>query len=63
MEREILLTDEKFNAAYLIIAEIVAKHGDKYLPIFKRLHEEKLQRKANADLKAIALSAVSYMVD
>ena len=59
MEKDIILTDEKLQAAYVIIAEIVTKYGDKYLPIFKRLHEEKLQRLANADLKAIAQQVLS----
>lgn len=53
------LTEEKFNAAYIIIAAIVTKYGDKYLPIFKRMHEEKLQRQANADLQRIAKDIVS----
>lgn len=59
MEKNLILTDEKLQAAYVIIAEIVTKYGDKYLPIFKRLHEEKLQRQANADLKAIAQQVLS----
>lgn len=53
------IPDEKFNLAYTIIAEIVTKYGDKYLPIFKRMHEEKLQRQANADLQRIAKAIVS----
>lgn len=59
MEKDKILTDEKLQAAYVIIAGIVTKYGDKYLPIFKRLHEEKLQRQANADLKAIAQQVLS----
>ncbi len=58
MEKNKTLTDEKFDTAYLIIAGIVTKYGDKYLPIFKRLHDEKQQRQADADLKAIALNAL-----
>jgi hypothetical protein len=31
MDCEDVLSNEKFNAAYLIIAEIITKCGDKYL--------------------------------
>lgn len=54
MKQTKILTDETFNTAYMIIAGIVTKYGDAYLPVFKRMHEEKQQRQANADLKAIA---------
>ena len=49
------VTTEMLDTAYMIIARIVARDGDKYLPIFKRLHDEKAQRKADADLKTIAI--------
>ena len=54
-----ILNDETFNAAYFIIAGIVTKYGDTYLPVFKRIHEEQQQRQANVDLKAIALQVLS----
>ncbi len=61
MKQTDTLTEEKFNAAYQIIAAIVTKYGDKYLPVFKRMHEEKLQRRANADLQMIAKSVASQI--
>ena len=59
MQAHTTVTNEMLDAAYIIIARIITEHGDKYLPIFKRLHEEKQQRKADADLKAIALQVLS----
>lgn len=53
------ITTEMLDAAYIIIASIVARNGDKYLPVFKRLHDEKAMRKADADLKAIAILTAS----
>ena len=49
--------DEKLEKAYFIMAEIIRDHGEKYLPIFKRLHEEREKRKANMDLISIAIKA------
>lgn len=48
------VTDEKLQSAYLIIAGIVKQHGEKYLPIFKRMHEEIEVRKAQKNLLEIA---------
>ncbi|MBW7941447.1 MAG: hypothetical protein H3C64_03385 [Candidatus Kuenenia stuttgartiensis] len=59
MKQTDTLTEEKFNAAYQIIAAIVTKYGDKYLPIFKRMHEEKQLRQANAELEMIAKTVAS----
>lgn len=58
MTKEKTVTDARLEEAYTIMAAIIRDHGDKYLPIFKRLHEERLQRKANSDLKEIALQIV-----
>lgn len=55
MAKEKTVTDQRLDEAYAIMAQIIRDHGDKYLPIFKRLHEERLQRKANSELKEIAL--------
>jgi hypothetical protein len=49
------LSDDTLQKAYVIIAGIVTEHGEKYLPIFKRLHEEVEVRKAQRDLLAIAI--------
>ena len=55
MAKEKTVTNEMIEEAYRIIAGIVRDHGDKYLPVFKRLHEERAHRQANQDLKNIAL--------
>lgn len=55
MQKEKVVTDEQVEKAYGIIARIVRDYGDQYLPIFKRLHEEREARKAKNDLKNIAL--------
>jgi hypothetical protein len=55
MTRQTKVTDTMLDDAYIIMAGIIRNHGEKYLPIFKRLHEERLQRKADSDLKKIAL--------
>lgn len=57
MKQTKILTEETFDTAYMIIAGIVTAYSDAYLPVFKRMHEEKQQRQANADLKAIAAIA------
>ncbi|OSZ82567.1 hypothetical protein CAP35_04680 [Chitinophagaceae bacterium IBVUCB1] len=49
------MTDENLQTAYLIIAGIVKKHGDVYLPIFKRVHEEVELRKKQNDLLLLAM--------
>ena len=54
MSKEIV-TDEELEKPYKIIAKIVRDYGDKYLPIFQRIHDEVERRKANQGLKDIAL--------
>lgn len=55
MTKTTIVTDDMLDTAYSIMAAIIRDHGEKYLPIFKRLHEERLQRKARNNLKEIAL--------
>lgn len=55
MRQQKTVTDEQLEKAHGIMARIVRDYGDQYLPIFKRLHEEKAARQANSDLKNIAL--------
>ncbi len=43
------------RSAYEIAASMVAKHGDKYLPIFERLDKEIQTRKQQEHIKAKAL--------
>lgn len=50
------LTDENLQAAYKIIAGIVSQHGETYLPIFKRVHEEVELRKKQNDLLSLAIT-------
>ncbi|MES2479447.1 MAG: hypothetical protein V4561_10185 [Bacteroidota bacterium] len=50
---------EELEEAYAIIADIIRKRGEKFLPIFKRLHEEVLQRRVNQSLIDIALQVSS----
>jgi len=61
LKKEFTVTDENIEKAYIIMAQIIQKYGDKYLPIFKRIHEEREARKANQDLKNIALQVASNM--
>lgn len=56
-----IVTDEMLEEAYQIMARIVRDYGDKYLPVFKRLHEEREVRKANQGLKDIALQVARDM--
>jgi len=49
------ITLELLDEAYKASAEIVKLHGDKYLPIFIRMHKEIEQRKNNQFYKEIAL--------
>lgn len=55
MMQQRTVSDEDVEKAYKIMATIVRNHGDKYLPVFKRLHDEMETRKAKRDLKNIAL--------
>ena len=57
------LTEEQIKHAYQIAAKVVRLHGDKYLPIFQRLHIEMEKIKQNEQIKAIALSVSSDIVD
>lgn len=55
------ITEEVLEEAYRIMARIVRDYGEKYLPIFKRLHEEREIRKAKQELKDIALQIAQNM--
>lgn len=62
MTKAKIVTDTMLDEAYAIMAAIIRDHGEKYLPIFKRLHEERLQRQANNDLKNIALQVAQKKI-
>lgn len=53
-----MVTDEQLDAAHIITANIVIEYGEKYLPVFKRIHEEVRERKAQKDLLAIAADLI-----
>lgn len=55
------VTDEMLEQAYIIMAKIIRDHGEKYLPVFNRLHKEREARKAKQDLKNIALQIAGDM--
>lgn len=55
------VSDEDVAKAYKIMAGIVRDHGDKYLPVFQRLHDEMEARKAKQGLKDIALQIAQDM--
>lgn len=61
LKKRISVTDENIDQAYIIMARIIHAYGDKYLPIFKRIHEERELRKANQDLRNIALQVAEKM--
>ena len=46
--------DERLEKAYSAMAEFVTAYGDAYLPIFRRLHDEREQRNANQSLLDLA---------
>lgn len=63
MRRTIVMNEnvstEQLQKIYLLAAEIVKKHGDVYLPTFRRIHEELQIRKELDLLKDIALKIAS----
>lgn len=56
------ITDEQIETAYIIIAKIIRDYGDRYIPIFKRVHDERERRKADMRLKNIALQVAENLV-
>lgn len=53
------ITVEELQASYRSAAKIVARYGDAYLPVFKRLHEEVQKLERASEIKTIALSVAS----
>lgn len=54
-----IFTYEEVKKIHAIAAKIVAKHGDTYLPLFIRVHEELEKSRLQNDMKAIALKIAS----
>lgn len=48
------VTDTMLEECYIMMANIVKDHGELYLPIFERLHEELKIRKSKKDLIGLA---------
>ena len=48
------ITPELIMKAYRIIADIINRHGDTYLPLFERLHVEVQKYKEQQDLITLA---------
>tara|TARA_R110002072_G_scaffold44269_1_gene123980 strand:+ start:537 stop:725 length:189 start_codon:yes stop_codon:yes gene_type:complete len=59
MPKEITL--KQLKNTYLQAANIVAVHGEKYLPIFERLESEYMERKKKIDTLNRALKAAKNM--
>ena len=57
MVKKVIITDEQFEKAYRIAATIVRDHGDKYLPVFKRIEEERKKRSCDLELLKLALQS------
>jgi hypothetical protein len=53
------ITDEMIEDCYKIAAEVVKKHGEVYLPIFERMHNEREARIKNRDLMQIAIEVAN----
>lgn len=56
------ISDIDLNNAYVQAAQIVAKYGDKYLPIFERLENEYFERKKKTATMERAME-VAFSVD
>ena len=52
------ITDEQLRECYAVMAEVITRYGDCYLPIFERIHKELETRKERQALldKALKLS-------
>lgn len=55
MRNNEVLKEENLEKAYIMMARIVRDYGDKYMPIFQRVHDIRNTYKAKQDLKNIAL--------
>jgi hypothetical protein len=53
------VSDDLVEEAYTAIASIVKTHGEKYLPLFERLHRERQKRVQQRDLMRVALEVAN----
>lgn len=63
MRKTNILTEKNIEKAYTIMAKIVVMHGDKYLPVFQRMHEIREEYKAKQDMKNIALQIAQNSIE
>lgn len=61
MRKADIIAEENIEKAYIVMAKIVRNYGDKYMPIFERIHQEREALKAKQDLKGIALRVAQNM--
>lgn len=50
-----IVNELNIEKAYIMMARIVRDYGDKYMPVFQRIHDIRNTYKAKQDLKNIAL--------
>lgn len=50
------ISDELLEECYIYMAFVVEDYGEKFLPIFERLHREREKRKSQKEMLEIALS-------
>lgn len=58
MRKSNVITEESIEKAYSVMAKIVVNYGDKYLPVFERMHEIKEAYQSKQNLKNLALQVV-----
>lgn len=62
MKSQEMTLAQKIETCYIIMARIVRDHGDEYLPVFQRMHEERELFNANQDLKSKALQVAETLL-
>lgn len=53
------VSDQMLQDCYVVMADIVNRYGEEYLPIFQRLHEEIESRRMTKELLDAALKATT----
>jgi len=55
LDKKSIIHMQDIEKAYIMMARIVRDYGDKYMPVFQRVHDIRNTYKAIQDLKNIAL--------
>jgi hypothetical protein len=63
MHQPDIMTEENIERAYIIMAKIVRDHGEKYMPIFQRMHEIRTTYKSEQNLRNVALQIAEYSLE